>query len=140
MPLDNEYTDYRATLQRNGSNKRVQKGGKQEMTYINEPDLFRLIIKSKQEKALLFEEWVMEDLLPTIRKTGSYPLTINPEQQLAIREAVKTVQNAPERNTGPYARLANKCKIVKYQQLPARKCDEAIKYPGKNKCSVHSDD
>ncbi|MWP70232.1 phage repressor protein/antirepressor Ant, partial [Gilliamella sp. Lep-s5] len=51
------------------------------MTYISEANLFRLIIKSKQEKAVIFEEWVMEDLLSTIRKTGSYSLTINSEQQ-----------------------------------------------------------
>ena len=46
--------------------------GNQEMTYINEPNLYRLIIKSRKPEAEAFEEWVMEDVLPTIRKTGSY--------------------------------------------------------------------
>ena len=55
----------------------LTKGGNQEMTYISEANLFRLIIKSKQEKAVIFEEWVMEYLLPTIRKTGSYAPTTN---------------------------------------------------------------
>ena len=48
------------------------KGGRQEMVYINEPNLFRLIIKCKKPEAEQFEEWVMEEVLPSIRKTGSY--------------------------------------------------------------------
>lgn len=46
--------------------------GEQELTYINEPNLYRLIIKSRKSEAEKFEEWVMEEVLPSIRKTGSY--------------------------------------------------------------------
>lgn len=46
--------------------------GEQELTYINEPNLYRLIIKSRKPEAEKFEEWVMEEVLPSIRKTGSY--------------------------------------------------------------------
>ncbi|WP_159990829.1 BRO family protein [Pelistega ratti] len=46
--------------------------GNQELTFINEPNLYRLIIKSRKVEAERFEEWVMEEVLPTIRKTGSY--------------------------------------------------------------------
>lgn len=44
----------------------------QEMSLINEGDLYRLIIKSKLPAAQEFEEWVMDEVLPTIRKTGGY--------------------------------------------------------------------
>lgn len=44
----------------------------QEMTYIDEPNLYRLTTKSKMPNAEKFEEWVFEIVLPTIRKTGSY--------------------------------------------------------------------
>lgn len=47
-------------------------GGSQEMTYINEPNLYRLIIRSRKKEAEAFEAWVFEDLLPTIRKNGEY--------------------------------------------------------------------
>ena len=52
--------------------------GVQLMSYINEGDLYRLIMKSKLPSAEKFESWVMDEVLPTIRKTGSYhkPLTI----------------------------------------------------------------
>lgn len=46
--------------------------GIQEMTWINEGNLYRLIIKSRKPEAERFEIWVMEEVLPTIRKTGQY--------------------------------------------------------------------
>lgn len=48
------------------------KGGKQAMIAINEPDLYRLIMTSRMPEARKFEKWVVEDVLPTIRKTGKY--------------------------------------------------------------------
>lgn len=46
--------------------------GNQEMIFINEPNLYRLIIKSRKPEAERFEAWVFEEVLPQIRKTGSY--------------------------------------------------------------------
>ena len=58
--------------------------GIQLMSYINEGDLYRLIMKSKLPSAEKFEAWVMDEVLPTIRKTGSYqkPMTIAEQIQL----------------------------------------------------------
>lgn len=58
--------------------------GVQSMSYINEGDLYRLIMKSKLPSAEKFEAWVMDEVLPTIRKTGSYqkPMTIAEQIQL----------------------------------------------------------
>lgn len=47
-------------------------GGMQEVKVIPESDLYRLIIKSKLPSAERFEAWVMEEVLPSIRKTGGY--------------------------------------------------------------------
>lgn len=41
-------------------------------TYIGESDLYRLIMRSNLPKAEEFQDWVCEDVLPSIRKTGSY--------------------------------------------------------------------
>ena len=46
--------------------------GNQEITFINEPNLYRLIIKSRKPEAERFEAWVFEEVLPQIRKTGCY--------------------------------------------------------------------
>lgn len=53
-------------------------GGVQEMTIINESGLYSLIFGSKLESAKRFKRWVTSEVLPSIRKTGSYqkPTTI----------------------------------------------------------------
>lgn len=48
--------------------------GVQSVSYINEGDMYRLIMKSKLPSAERFESWVMDEVLPTIRKTGGYHL------------------------------------------------------------------
>lgn len=41
---------------------------------IPEGDLYRLIIRSKLPAAEQFEEWVFDEVLPSIRKTGKYEI------------------------------------------------------------------
>ena len=60
----------------------LTEGGLQSATYISEGNLYRLIIKSKKPDAEAFEDWVMEEVLPSIRKTGGYYMTITREQYL----------------------------------------------------------
>lgn len=47
-------------------------GGEQEAKFIPEGDIYRLIMKSKLPNAEKFEIWVMDEVLPTIRKHGAY--------------------------------------------------------------------
>lgn len=46
--------------------------GVQNKKFINEPNLYRLIVKSKLTQAEQFEKWVFEEVLPSIRKHGAY--------------------------------------------------------------------
>ena len=59
-------------------------GRNQEASFITEGDLYRLIMKSKLPSAEKFEAWVMDEVLPTIHRTGSYqkPMTISEQIQL----------------------------------------------------------
>ena len=43
-----------------------------DIRYIDEGNLYRLIVKSKLPSAIKFERWVFEEVLPMIRKTGAY--------------------------------------------------------------------
>lgn len=52
------------------------RGGIQETTIIPESDVYRLIMRSKLPAAERFEDWVTSEVLPTIRKTGSYDPTL----------------------------------------------------------------
>ena len=58
-------------------------GGIQQVRFITEPDLYRLITHSKLPEAEKFERWVFEEVLPSIRKRGGY---LTPE---ATREALR---------------------------------------------------
>lgn len=49
-------------------------GGEQEMSFIPESDLYRLVFSSKLPTAEKFTDWVTDEVLPSIRKTGGYNL------------------------------------------------------------------
>lgn len=49
-------------------------GGIQEVRIISEGDVFRLIVNSNLPEAERFETWLFDEVLPSIRKTGSYTI------------------------------------------------------------------
>lgn len=55
-------------------------GGMQELSFITEGDLYRLIAHSKLPSAERFEVWVFDEVLPTIRKHGAYITTQKMEE------------------------------------------------------------
>lgn len=59
-------------------------GGTQSMTIINESGLYSLILSSKMPNAKRFKHWVTSEVLPSIRKTGSYQVPQTPEEQLKL--------------------------------------------------------
>lgn len=68
-------------------------GGYQSMVYVNESGMYDVILRSDSPKAKPFKKWVIGDVLPTIRKTGSYslqskvPHTYSEALQLAADQA-----------------------------------------------------
>ena len=54
-------------------------GGMQEVRVLTEADVLRLIIASNMPTAQAFERWVFEEVLPTIRRTGSYSAQSKPQ-------------------------------------------------------------
>lgn len=53
-------------------------GGQQSLLVIREPDVYRLIVRSKLPSAERFEAWVFEEVLPTIRQHGRYEVQHQP--------------------------------------------------------------
>lgn len=75
-------------------------GGKQEMLFIPEGDLYRLITNSKLPSAEEFESWVFDEVLPSIRKHGAYitPETLeaailNPDMMIKLCTTLKECFN-----------------------------------------------
>ena len=62
-------------------------GGDQQMTVINESGLYSLILTSRKPEAKRFKKWITSEVLPSIRKTGSYskPQTTLEILQLALQ-------------------------------------------------------
>lgn len=60
-------------------------GGTQNMTIINESGLYALIFGSKLESAKRFKRWVTTEVLPSIRKTGSYQRLMSPEEMMRVQ-------------------------------------------------------
>lgn len=60
-------------------------GGTQNMTIINESGLYALIFGSKLESAKRFKRWVTSEVLPSIRKTGSYQRLMSPEEMMRVQ-------------------------------------------------------
>lgn len=72
-------------------------GGKQDFVIINESGLYALIFGSKLESAKKFKHWVTKEVLPSIRKTGSYhPMSTDEKIQVLAQgniELNKKVDN-----------------------------------------------
>jgi prophage antirepressor-like protein len=69
-------------------------GRSQDMLIVNEPGLYRLVMRSRKAAAKEFQRWVTHEVLPSIRKTGKYdatqvPQVKNPVHQLMIDTVIR---------------------------------------------------
>ena len=103
-------------------------GGKQEMSIINESGLYALILRSRKPEAKRFRKWVTSEVLPAIRKTGTYSLTISKAQQGEL--ATLIAERFPSGKDRPYAwsRFNNHFRLASYKDLPSSRFEEACEY------------
>lgn len=64
-----------------------------EMYFVTEPDLYRVIFQSRKSSARKFQDWVFEEVLPTLRKEGSYSMTKS-KQPLASYQIEDPIERA----------------------------------------------
>lgn len=57
-----------------------------QMRLVSESGLYKLITRSDKPEAKPFQEWITRDVLPSVRKTGSYSLTDGNEHTPAVAE------------------------------------------------------
>lgn len=74
-------------------------------TFINESGLYRLIMKSEQEKAVEFQEWITDVVLPELREKGVYKMdeiskkvTLLLDKYKKIKEENKVLKNLLNKN------------------------------------------
>lgn len=84
-------------------------GGAQEMTIVNEPGLYTLVLSSRKPEARAFKRWITHEVIPAIRRTGGYMVARDgetPEETMA--RAVLIAQDAIARKDADISRLRAK--------------------------------
>lgn len=87
-----------------GISKMETPSGIQEMIVINESGMYSLILGSKLESAKKFKHWVTAEVLPALRKTGSYKMS-KPDKPKQDRTEIM-MMNARSRMAQTYMKLA----------------------------------
>lgn len=93
-----EITKYRDAISRldsdeRGSVKLDTPGGKQDIAAINEYGLYNLVLSSRKPEAKEFKRWITHDVIPAIRKTGSYSIAIPKTLPEALRAYANEVES-----------------------------------------------
>lgn len=66
-------------------------GGLQQVTFVNEDGLYDIVLDSRKPKAKKFRKWITSEVVPSIRKTGSYSVE-QPKQLSAAESLLQSVQ------------------------------------------------
>ncbi len=69
-------------------------GGIQQLVFISEKNLYKVIMRSDKPQAEPFQDWVCGEVLPSIRKTGAY--SVQPKTPQTYLEALKSLVAAEE--------------------------------------------
>ena len=79
--------------------------GRQQMVIVNEPGLYSLILRSRRLEAKAFKRWITHDVLPAIRKTGSYSVATSHPLPRTFSEALRELADAVEQRDAAQERI-----------------------------------
>lgn len=83
-------------------------GGAQEMTVISEPGLYVAVLGSQVDGAKLFKRWVTHEVIPSIRKTGTYGGSVELTGPELIAKALIESQRIVEQHEARIGQLEQK--------------------------------
>lgn len=97
-------------------------GGEQEMTAVNESGLYHVILRSDKPEAKPFRKWVTSEVLPAIRKTGTYSVPNKQDKSIEIKE-----RNSRVRLSNQFLKLAKVDTLsTEYKNILVSKAAEAL--------------
>ena len=96
-------------------NSNIRKLNNAGENFLTESGVYKLIFKSKKKEAERFQDWVTDEVLPSIRKTGSYTMLEN-RVEILINDIVKSKINEIEKKCSEYYKInsASKKHISQY--------------------------
>ena len=100
--------------------------GNPNLTIINESGVYALIFGSKLPKAKQFKRWVTSEVLPSIRKTGSYNTIPKDRSEFKEQELKARMLNARVRESNQYLKIAAQIDIPEYRYILQAKSAEAL--------------
>lgn len=107
--------------------------GNDEANFISESGMYKIVMRSQDAikqgtPAHAFTKWVTSEVLPAIRKTGSYSVSISKAQQGEL--ATLIAERFPSGKDRPYAwsRFNNHFRLASYKDLPTNRFEEACEY------------
>lgn len=106
-------------------------GRKQEATFINEPNLYRVIFRSRKAEAVKFQDWIFEEVIPQIRKTGGYQIgqKTTADDRTGLRQAVAALVGRKGINySSAYSMIHQRFNVEAIEDIPAEKLPEAVAY------------
>ncbi|VFC53302.1 regulatory protein [Clostridioides difficile] len=98
--------------------------------FLTESGVYKLIFKSRKEEAERFQDWVTDEVLPSIRKTGTYSSKKSEcskdDSEIKYMNAQARLKNARAREAKIYLELADKVDIKEYKQIMYSKTTELL--------------
>ena len=102
-------------------------GRTQQTIVINESGLYSLILSSKLPNAKKFKRWVTREVLPSIRKTGSYSSKKKVDPAIKEKEIEARLKNAKAREANVLLKIASNPNLSEeYVQVLQSKATEII--------------
>ena len=107
----------------------LAEGENQCLTYINEGNLYRLIINSHEEYAQAFEVKLTDEILPAIRKMGSCATPHDASAlSLAQQNALRQIVSQRSVNADIWIRFNDHFEIGSFIELPAERFVDAVSF------------
>lgn len=101
-------------------------GGKQKVNAVNEYGLYNLVLSSRKPEAKAFKRWITHEVLPSIRKTGSYLKPTKQPTAIQQQRAEAMLLNAKSRQSKLWLTIADKTDIKEYKHICQQKAAEAL--------------
>lgn len=88
---------------------------------INEYGLYNLVLASRKPEAKAFKRWITHEVIPSIRKTGGYNVSLLKEKEIEAR-----LNNSRARIAAEFRKIAEKTDIPEYKHICQQKAAEVL--------------